>query len=317
METYDHLLKNSPSWVRYLVLRDLAGATLTELQGLHSQVFEEPYVQGLLAAVKNFHVLIVSGHKSPSLNVNKLLMLQSLDFGLETPQIETAMELILAQRDNQGVYRSRCLVSTSYGGTGLPDFGWALCDAPLLLLAVFQAGMDYTEYVKPGLDALSSLQFEKGFPCAVSKELGKWRGPGRKSDPCPIATLWMLRLFAALPSLRDSAQARSAAEAILSLWEHSWEEHPYMFSMGTDFRKLKAPAVWYDIVSVCDVLRQLPWLSEDSRFQQMKQVILAKQNEEGLFTPESIYLACKAEDFGQKKLPSAYLSFLCQRILHN
>jgi hypothetical protein len=47
----------------------------------------------------------------------------------------------------------------------------------------------------------------------------------------------------------------------------------------------------------------------------MKQIIQAKENDYGLFTPESVYLACKTLDFGQKKLPSAYLSFLCQRIL--
>jgi len=317
LETYKQLLAISPLWVRYLVLRDLAGASAAELQELHVQLLDERHVQGLLASVANFHAPIVSGHKNPNLSVNKLLMLQALDFNLETPQIEKALESILAQRDDQGIYRSRCMVPTSYGGNGLPDFGWALCDAPLLLLAVLQIGLDYTKYVKPGLDALTALQFEKGFPCAVSKELGKWRGPGCKSDPCPIATLWMLRLFAALPTFRDSTEAKSTAEVILSLWEHSWEEHPYMFSMGTDFRKLKAPAVWYDIVSVCDVLRHFPWLGDDPRFQQMKQIISSKKNVEGLFTPESVYLACKEEDFGQKKLPSAYLSFLCQRILLN
>lgn len=88
-----------------------------------------------------------------------------------------------------------------------------------------------------------------------------------------------------------------------------------MFFMGTDFRKLKAPPVWYDIVSVCDVLRLFPWLKGDARYEEMKQIIQAKENADGLFTPESVYLACKAEDFGQKKLPSAFLSFLCQRIL--
>ena len=315
MAKYKKLLAISPFWVRYLILRDLETVPGAELQELHGLLLEYAYVKGLLASVADFHTAIVSGHKNPNLNVNKLLMLQSLDFGRETSQINQALESILSQRDEQGLYRSRCLVPTSYGGSGIPDFGWALCDAPLLLLAVIQAGMDYDTYIKPGLDALSKLRFEKGFPCAVSKELGKWRGPGRKSDPCPIATLWVLRLFAALPTLRDSPEAKATAKALLSLWEHSWEEHPYMFSMGTDFRKLKAPPIWYDIVSVCDVLRLFPWLSTDPRYRQMKQIIFAKQNPDGLFTPESVYLACKAEDFGQKKQPSAYLSFLCQRIL--
>jgi len=159
------------------VLRDVLGASAAELQELHVQLLDERYVQGLLASVANFHAPIVSGHKKPNLNVNKLLMLQALAFNLETPQIEKGLESILAQRDDQGIYRSRCMVPTSYGGNGLPDFGWALCDAPLLLLAVLQIGLDYTKYVKPGLDALTALQFEKGFPCAVSKEIGEVAGP--------------------------------------------------------------------------------------------------------------------------------------------
>ena len=293
------------------------GVPKVELHELHQELLAEPYIQRLLASIEAFHTPLVSAHKNPGLNVNNVLMLQSLDFGLEIPQINNALEQILAHRDDLGIYQSRGMLPTQYGGNGEPGFGWALCDAPLLMLAVVQSGLDFDKYVKPGLENLSALQFEPGFSCRVSKELGTWRGPGRKSDPCSIATLWMLRLFAALPTLRASPQAKALAEVILSLWEHSLELHPYMFFMGTDFRKLKAPPVWYDIVSVCDVLRLLPWLKDDPRFKEMKQIIRSKENADGLFTPESIYMACKTEDFGQKKLPSAYLSFLCRRILLN
>ena len=177
MAKYERLLAISPLWVRYLVLRDLVGASAAELQELHVQLLDEPFVQGLLASVANFHAPIVSGHKNPNLNVNKLLMLQALDFNLETSQIGKAFESILAQRDDQGIYRSRCMVPTSYGGSGLPDFGWALCDAPLLLVAVLQAGMDYAKYVKPGLDSLSALQFEQGFPLRGFNGVGQVAGP--------------------------------------------------------------------------------------------------------------------------------------------
>ena len=33
-----------------------------------------------------------------------------------------------------------------------------------------------------------------------------------------------------------------------------------MFFMGTDFRKLKVPLVWYDLLHVLDVLSSFPWL---------------------------------------------------------
>jgi len=47
----------------------------------------------------------------------------------------------------------------------------------------------------------------------------------------------------------------------------------------------------------------------------MVDIIKAKKDENGLFTPESIYQKCKGWDFGQKKTISPYLSFLCIRIL--
>lgn len=79
-------------------------------------------------------------------------------------------------------------------------------------------------------------------------------GPGRKSDPCPYANLDMLKLAGAVPELNDSLATRAGAEAILTQWTGRRENHPYMFYMGTDFCKLKAPLVWYDILHVLDTM---------------------------------------------------------------
>ncbi|AMP19878.1 hypothetical protein AZF37_00630 [endosymbiont 'TC1' of Trimyema compressum] len=97
--------------------------------------------------------------------------------------------------------------------------------------------------------------------------------------------------------------------------KNSLEKHPYMFYMGTDFRKLKAPAIWYDIISVTDCLSRFEYAKKDPRFKEMVEIIKGKQTAEGLFIPESVYQKCKGWDFGQKKVPSPYLTFLCLRIL--
>ena len=76
------------------------------------------------------------------------------------------------------------------------------------------------------------------------------------------------------------------------------------FYMGTDFRKLKAPAMWYDIVGVVDVLSHLDCIKDDERFTQMVMIIKSKQDENGLFTSEATYQKFKGWDFGQKKQPS-------------
>ena len=125
----------------------------------------------------------------------------------------------------------------------------------------------------------------------------------------------MLNLLAEIDEYRNSDIAKQGVESILSLWENSLERHPYMFYMGTDFRKLKAPAMWYDVVSVADCLSKIDSVKTDVRFCEMVDLIKEKQNADGLFVPESVYQKFKGWDFGQKKIVSPYLSFLCIRLL--
>jgi hypothetical protein len=85
--------------------------------------------------------------------------------------------------------------------------------------------------------------------------------------------------------------------------------------MGNDFRKLKAPLIWYDIVHVLDVLIRFDYAKDKPEVWQMLDVVMSKKNPDGSFTPESVYQEYKGWDFGQKKESSAYLTFLVYRIL--
>jgi hypothetical protein len=85
--------------------------------------------------------------------------------------------------------------------------------------------------------------------------------------------------------------------------------------MGTDFRKLKAPLFWYDILHVLDALSRFEWARRDKRFKQMIDLVKSKADGDGRFTPESIWTAWKDWDFGQKKAPSKGLTLFIQRIL--
>ena len=88
-----------------------------------------------------------------------------------------------------------------------------------------------------------------------------------------------------------------------------------MFFMGMDFRKLKAPLFWYDILHVLDVLSHFEWIRTDQRFKQLLEVVEAKADEDGRYIPESIWTAWKEWDFSHKKIPSQGLTFYIQRIL--
>jgi hypothetical protein len=88
-----------------------------------------------------------------------------------------------------------------------------------------------------------------------------------------------------------------------------------MFFMGTDFRKLKVPLVWYDLIHVLDVLSRFDWLRNDARLREMLALLESKMDVHGRFTLESVWTAWKDWEFGQKKIPSRWLTLLACRIM--
>lgn len=314
MLLYKKLLDMSDDWLKYAIQLNLLNENKDNLIEQKNQTLGCEKIQSYLRDITDFHSTLVTNHKNPDLPIHKLHFL--LDIGLDStvPEIQIAVDEIMKHQDENGVYQSLINIPKHFGGSGEDTFSWCLCDAPLLLLALVKVGIDYDKYIKAGVDYLVSLYKVNGFPCTVSSDLGKFRGPGKKEDCCPYATLMMAKLLSYIPEYQSSNIAKNTANTLLFLWENSFEKHPYMFYMGTDFRKLKAPAIWYDIVSVTDVLSRYESARKDIRFKEMLSLIQNKQDENGFFTPEAVYQKYKGLDFGQKKTPSPYLTYLCLRI---
>lgn len=183
------------------------------------------------------------------------------------------------------------------------------------MYALVKFGLQDEPAVKAATNHLAGLIRDNGWPCAVSRELGKFRGPGRKDDPCPFANLAMLKALSVMEEWRDSPECHTGANTLLNLWSESTTQHPYMFYMGTDFRKLKVPFVWYDLLHVLDVLSRFKWLRKDARLLDICEVLKSKADQQGRFTLASIWTAWKDWEFGQKKEPSRWLTLLAWRIL--
>jgi len=311
---YQKLLNISDDWLKYPILLNLCHESKENLVEIRNAALADSRIKRYLTDITSFHGTLVTNHKNPDLPIHKLLFLLDLGFDTKIPEIKAAIEELLAHKDEHGIYQSMTNVPKHFGGIGEDVFSWCLCDAPLLLLALLKSGKNYHEYIKPGVDHLVSLCRDNGFPCAVSPELGRFRGPGKKDDCCPYATLIMADLLSYIPEYSNSQVAGSSVKALLNLWENSLSQHPYMFYMGRDFRKMKAPSCWYDIVSVAGVLSKYEFVREDPRFLEMIKHIKDKQDKDGLITPESVYQKLKDWDFGQKKEPSPYLTYLCYQI---
>jgi hypothetical protein len=221
----------------------------------------------------------------------------------------------LEHQSEEGAFQVIANVSPQYGGNGQDQLAWMLCDTPSVLYGLVKLGLRDNPSVQSAAKHLVSLSFENGWPCTVSPEFGKFRGPGRKADPCPYGTLVSLKALAQFPEWRDSKACKTGAETILRLWEQRKERRPYLFAMGTDFAKLKMPLIWYDILHILEVLTQFPNLWDDKRLLEMVNIVKAKSDGEGRFTAESVWKPWSGWEFGQKKEPPFLVTLEVNQIL--
>jgi hypothetical protein len=273
----DWLLQGEP-YIEYRTRVDLLGQPESEsaVAAARQAMLDSAPVRALVEEISGWPGVVISSHKSAGQPFHKLTFLADLGLRAGDPGMDVIVERILAHQSEEGPFQLTANIPVHYGGTGQDAWAWALCDAPLSVYALAKFGLAKEAPVKQAAGYLAGLVRENGWPCAVSKELGRFRGPGRKEDPCPDATLIMLKLLAEMDGYRDGPACQAGTEALLSLWADSLTRHPYIFYMGTDFRKLKVPFIWYDLLHVLEVLSRFPWVWQDLRFLDMLAVLQAK-----------------------------------------
>ncbi|MFQ6001214.1 MAG: hypothetical protein ACE5LG_06055 [Anaerolineae bacterium] len=311
------LLSEGQPWVRYRAMVDLLDKPEedSEVEEARTEMLEHPQVQSLIEELRKWPGYPLKRHNDAKHPLHKLAVLA--DFGLraDDPGMGEIVEKVMAHQSPEGAFQTVVLVPKAFGGTGKEMWTWMLCDAPTVLYALLGFGLGAHPAVQQAVEHLTSLIRDNGWPCAASPDLGKFRGPGRKADPCPYTNLLALKALAQVPEMRDSEAAHIGAKMLLGHWEHQKERKIYLFGIGTDFRKLKYPFIWYDILHVTDVLSRFPSLKNDPRLQEMVETLVAQQDERGRFTASSVWMAWRAWEFGQKKEPSPWITLLALRII--
>src|SRR5512139_2868006 len=308
------LLNGSPC-VQYRTRLDLLGETerSKDVKAARQAMLDHPQVQALIGELRDWPGPTLNRHNDASHPLHKLIFLADLGLRASDPGVDRIVEQVLDHQSAEGVFQVKVNIPTHFGGTGKDQFAWMLCDAPSIVYALVKLGVK-DRRVKAAAKYLASLLRDNGWPCAATPELGKFHGPGRRSDPCPYANLIALKALAQTREWYDDDVCHLGAETLLSLWQQRKAQRPYLFAMGTDFAKLKAPLIWYDILHVMEVLTQFEWLRRDKRLGEMVAIVKAKADKQGCFTPESIWQAWREWDFGQKREPSAWLTLIAQRM---
>ena len=311
-------LLEGPPWVKYRTRLDISGPSRDEpgVTKEYNELINHSLVKKLLQEIQEWPGKVLKRHNDANLLIHKLTFLADIGLTSELKEIKNVSEKILNNQSKEGPFYVLVNIPTHFGGTGKDEHSWMLCDAPLVTYSLIKFGYAEDERVKKSVEYLVSLVRENGWPCAACADLGSnFRGPGKKDLPCPYVNLLMLKLLSSMKKNKYNKQARIGIETLLSLWEKRKETKPFLFAMGTDFKKLKAPLIWYDILHLTDVLSHFKSVKSDQRFHELIEILLALADENGFYKAGSVWRAWKDWDFGQKKEPSSYITFMVYRVL--
>jgi hypothetical protein len=141
-------------------------------------------------------------------------------------------------------------------------------------------------------------------------------GAPRESEPsCPFGTSHVLRAAAAIGGGLFDSVAPRAAGYLLDCWGRRDEPfRPVGCGMGTTFAKLSYPFATFGILSLVDVLTAVPTARGDPRLLAMVDAIKATRGEDG-YHAATVSGSWANFDFGQKKLPSPWITVLVNRAI--
>ena len=311
------LLDSNEPWTRYRTLKDILDCPENDpdVQASRSEMLTHPMVEGLISEAASWPGYALKRHNDAKHPIYKFSTLA--DFGVKSsdPGMAPAVKAIMDHQSDDGAYQTMVHIPKAFGGPDKDLWTWVLCDTPTLLYTLLEMDLAHYPQVQNAVHHLAGLVDENGWRCVASPDLGKFKGPGRRSDPCPIATLYALKALSLVPEYLYSNETQAGTEILLAHWEKKFDHKLFLFGTGTDFRKIKYPYVWYDILHVVEVLSRYPHAYDDERFQEMVKTITDQADENGRFTATSMYMAWKGWSFASKKDPSPWLNFLVLRIL--
>ena len=315
------LLSSGEPWVRYNTLVDLVGAGPSdpEARSAYRALQDHPRTAALIEALDPWpQPQPLKRAYDPK---DSLWKLQTLaDFGLrrDDERIAALAERVFAAQAEDGGF-----LHGGFDHTHSWDARPYICIAHVMTYALARFG--YARLTQDGSpDGDPRLERAYDQLLAWQRLDGGWHPnrlnlPGEKGETepsCPFGTQNVLRALSAHPILRESKAAQRGAGYLLECWKRRAEPHrPVGFGIGSDWGKVTYPFVQYGLLKTVDTLAQLPALAGESRFRELVGVLESKRGEDGLWRAESASKAWSEFDFGQKKAPSPWITFLAERAI--
>ena len=310
--TIHWLLAVKEPWVVYNTLLDLAdaGPDSPEVKAAYQAMQMHPHVAALIDALETWPpVKPLSKAYDPKDSIWKLNTLA--DFGLrrDDPRIAAIAQRVFAAQPEDGGF-----LHGGFDHTRSWHTRPYMCIAHVMTYALLRFGYLDDPRLLKAYDQLQAWQRLDG-----GWHPNKLNLPGNEHEAepsCPFGTVNVLRAMTAHPDLREGKAAARAAEFLLDCWARRAEPYrPVGFGMGTTWDKVQYPFVQYQLLKTVDTLAHVPVARNDVRFQEMLERLKRKRGADGKWTAESINKPWADYDFGQKKQPSAWITFLALRAM--
>lgn len=312
------LLESNP-WTKYRTLIDLldkSPRTKTVRQA-KLELHDLQQIQSLIADTSEWMPIAVTRFNDPKNDYYKLRVLA--DFGFKArDQGISAIVAKATKHIDQGMFAVRgALPERTKKGEKFEkpplDFDeWhaSPCNSPLITYSLLSMGVNRAN-VKLSIDRLvEEWSTEKGWFCHFHFVDGLHK---KLQVGCQMAGLMALEVFSLLPEYKESKYAKNAYFPLR--FHRDYGKTMYYFGRSKKFWTMKYPFVWYNALYLAEVLTRFQFLKGDELIEELIEWIERSQNNEGRFTPTSMYMIFKGWDFANKKEPSPWITFLCCRIL--
>lgn len=314
----DWLLASNEPGARWMTLTQVLGMGTDDpaVVAAHAAVVADRGVSALLDRLPDWEAVNdISGHDRPLYAPNLLNIVADMGIGTgDDERVERVLDSMLRHHDSEGRFQG-------FGRLRSPEPNWhaLLCDSHAAVEILLRFGRGQDPRVHRALERMEADLVDtaqgRAWPCRPDPSSG-FRGPGRKSDFCPLVTLRALRAFSYVPREGRPHWLADVARVSLRAWLERGEEKPYMFGHGRQFKRVKWPATWYNALTVLDTVCRYPelWSAPDSRAEDARAIsemaaCLIAYNVDpvtGTVTPRSCYRGFEGFSFGQKKVPSPY-----------
>jgi hypothetical protein len=293
-------LLEGPEWLKFAVRKHLLGQKPGLGDSIKANGVTE-LVQVIQSQNQGFDVLIKGNISYTRELYWYLFFLSDIGFKAKELNIDGAFQKVLELENDHHKF----LISKEMK----PDY---FCISSILLTALVRMSKDVKDRLRAHLEIIMGAQrLDGGWHCAKSRAAGQRL---EESKSCLMDNLNILMLLAEYEEYINEPKLEGAIDLLLEHWRRRDEKwRPYGFGIGSEFKKLRYPVFKYGILRILDVLSRYPYGVKQVEFKDMLRFVVQKA-ENGQYRAESISKMFKQFDFGQRKEPSRWITFLINRI---